>query len=45
MKQVVSIALDENTVLRLKERFGKGGFRNKSHLVEEAILEFIENKK
>ena len=37
MKERISITVDNNTLKLIEELFESGGFRNKSHLVEEAI--------
>lgn len=42
IKQVFTVSLDEELVARIREMKGKGSFRNKSHLVEEAIKRFLE---
>jgi hypothetical protein len=41
MKQVFTVSLDEETVKSVRAAY-RGRFRNKSHLVEEAILKFLE---
>jgi hypothetical protein len=41
MKHVVSISLEEDTILKIRERLRNSIFRSKSHLVEEAIKEFL----
>ena len=33
--------MDEETVLKLKENLRNKQFRNKSHLIEYAVLEFL----
>lgn len=38
MKHVVSVSLDEETIVKLREILRTRSFRNKSHIVEEAIL-------
>ena len=38
MKHVVSVSLDESTIVKLREILRTRSFRNKSHIVEEAIL-------
>ena len=44
MKQTFTISLDEELALAIRQiaNFRKDKFRNKSHLVEEAIKSFIE---
>ena len=41
MKHVISISIGEETLYKLKQRLNSPDFRNKSHLVEKAILEFL----
>ncbi|MFA6460882.1 MAG: ribbon-helix-helix protein, CopG family [Candidatus Woesearchaeota archaeon] len=43
-KQVFTCSLDERTVQKIREAARERTFRNKSHLVEEAILKFLEDK-
>ena len=46
MKHRISITLDEETVLKLKEKIRlSSSFRNQSHFVEIAIREKIEGEK
>jgi len=45
MKQTFTCSMDEETVARIRERARESSFRNKSHLVEEAILKFLEVRK
>lgn len=48
MKHRISISLNENTVLAiqdsLRQNSRSGIFRNKSHLIEQAIKKFLEEK-
>lgn len=44
MKQVFTCSLDEETVAKIREATRKSSFRNKSHLVEEALVRFLEGK-
>ena len=37
MKKVVSISLDQETIEKIEDILNKDSFRNKSHVVEEAI--------
>ena len=37
MKKIVSVSLDEETILKIDEILSKSSFRNKSHVVEEAV--------
>ncbi len=41
MKHVVSVSLDEDTIIKIREILRKGSFRNKSHVVEEAVNDFF----
>jgi len=43
-KQVFTCSLDEKTVKRIRDATRESSFRNKSHLVEEAILRFLEDR-
>ena len=46
MKHRISITLEENTVLKLKEAVRIGSeFRNQSHFVEVALKEKLEDGK
>ena len=45
MKQVFTVSLDERTVALVREHAKVGSFRNKSHVVEAAILQFLEGEK
>ncbi|MFC1723472.1 ribbon-helix-helix protein, CopG family [Nanoarchaeota archaeon] len=42
MKQVQAFSLDSEVLARLRQRTMKSEFKNKSHLVEEAIKRFLE---
>jgi len=42
MKKKLSISIDEKTIIILDSLIVRGNFRNKSHLVESAINQFIE---
>ena len=44
MKQVFTVSMDEKTVRKIREYTRKSSFRNKSHVVEEAVLRFMENE-
>lgn len=37
MKHVVSVSLDEETISKIRDILRKKPFRNKSHVVEEAV--------
>ena len=43
MKVRISATVDEKTEKKLEEFWKKSRFRNKSHVIEEAIEEFIKN--
>ena len=45
MKHVFTVSLDIETVAKIREAARVGKFRNKSHLVEEAINKFLEGEK
>jgi len=47
MKQTFTISLDEELAFAIRQaaREKRDRFRNKSHLVEEAIKEFLKQKK
>ena len=42
MKHKLSITLDEETLLAMREKMRTGIFRNKSHLVEYSIRKMLE---
>lgn len=42
IKQVFTVSIDEELVAKIREANKTGSFRNKSHLVEEAIKRFLE---
>jgi len=42
MKHIVSVSLDEETVFKIREILRKGSFRNKSHVVEEAVKKMFD---
>jgi Arc/MetJ-type ribon-helix-helix transcriptional regulator len=37
MKHVVSVSLDEDTIVKIRQLLRERPFRNKSHVVEEAV--------
>ena len=43
MKHVFTVSLDIETVAKVREAARLGRFRNKSHLVEEALNDFLKN--
>lgn len=45
MKQVFTISIDEELAAKIRETARKSFFRNKSHLVEEAIRNYLEGLK
>ncbi|MCK4588873.1 MAG: ribbon-helix-helix protein, CopG family [Nanoarchaeota archaeon] len=45
MKHVVSVSLDKETVFKIQDILRKKGFRNKSHIVEEAVRKLWEGDK
>jgi len=47
MKHRISISLDEQTLLELKEylRISQRKFRSQSHLVDAAIEQFLKSKR
>jgi|TARA_B100001964_G_scaffold58065_1_gene65744 metal-responsive CopG/Arc/MetJ family transcriptional regulator len=42
MKQIFTISIDEELVQKIREYARKSPFRNKSHLAEEAIKEYLK---
>ena len=40
MKKPFPVSLDEEMIKWISEEVKRGGFRNKSHLVEEALKDF-----
>ena len=42
MKERISATVDEKTTKSLNDILKKGRYRNKSHIIEEAIKQFIE---
>lgn len=44
MKERISATIDKKTVKIIKEIMKKGGYRNKSHIIEEAI-KLLKKKK
>jgi metal-responsive CopG/Arc/MetJ family transcriptional regulator len=42
MKHIVSLSLDQTTIVKIEEILRNTSFRNKSHAVEEAIKSFWE---
>ena len=44
MKHKISISVDEDTILKIREGIRKGLFRNKSHAFEFAINEVLKQR-
>jgi len=44
MKSRISATIDEKNMKLIDGLLEKGGFRNKSHLIEEAIKFYLDNK-
>ena len=44
MKQKVSISIEEETIRKIKEKLVEGTFRNKSHLVEFAVIKLLKEE-
>ncbi len=44
MKEKISVTLNEETVLGILEKLREDRFRNKSHIVEEAIKRFLREE-
>ena len=45
MKHKTSVALKEDTLTSMRASIRKGKFRNKSHMMEYAILKLLEEDK
>ena len=45
MKQIVSVSLDENTIIKIREILRNTSLRNKSHVVEEAVKKMWEGER
>ncbi|MBC8500929.1 MAG: ribbon-helix-helix protein, CopG family [Nanoarchaeota archaeon] len=45
MKHIISVSVDEDTVIKIREILRKSSCRNKSHVVEEAVRKFWEGKR
>jgi len=43
MKHQISITIDEEILLKAKEKLREGLFRNQSHLFEYSLKKFLEN--
>lgn len=44
MKHKVSISVDEETIIKIREAMREGRFRNKSHAFEYAIKEVLKDE-
>ena len=44
MKKKLSITVDEDLIIKLDTLLKDGTFRNKSHVVEQAIKKFVEKE-
>lgn len=42
MKQVFTVSIDEELVQKIREHSRNSSFRNKSHLVEEAVKKYLQ---
>ena len=42
MKHKLSITVDEDVILKMREKIREGTFRNKSHLVEYSVKKLLE---
>jgi hypothetical protein len=45
MKDRLIITIDRETHLKIREKMREGSFRNKSHLLEYAVLKLIDGDK
>ncbi|MBW3002744.1 ribbon-helix-helix domain-containing protein [Candidatus Woesearchaeota archaeon] len=45
MKQKLSITVDKRLISKIEAKLKQGLFRNKSHVIEYAIQEFLRNGK
>ncbi|MBU4069648.1 MAG: ribbon-helix-helix domain-containing protein [Nanoarchaeota archaeon] len=44
MKQKLSITIDEDKIQKIEHVLAEGLFRNKSHVLEYALIKFLENR-
>ncbi len=42
MKFKMSVSLDEETIVLIRDAFRTGSFRNKSHVVEHAVKSYLK---
>jgi len=45
MKHIVSVSLDEETIVKIREILRNSSLRNKSHVVEEAVKQFWKGER
>jgi len=45
MKHIISVSVDEDTVIKIREILRNSSLRNKSHVVEEAVRNFWEGER
>ncbi len=44
MKKRISATVDSKTEKKIEEFLKKSNYRNKSHLIEDALIKFMENE-
>ncbi len=44
MKHKLSITMDEETIIKIREAIREGSFRNKSHAIEYAVKRLLEKE-
>ena len=44
MKKKISVSIEENAISQLNSLVKEGSFRNKSHVIEYALIKFINEK-
>lgn len=44
MKQKLSITIDKEKIEKINEILSQGLFRNKSHILEYALIKFLQDK-
>jgi len=44
MKHKLSITVDEDVILKMRDKIREGMFRNKSHLIEYSVKKLLEDK-
>lgn len=45
MKQKLNITIDEEKIVKINEILKQGLFRNRSHVMEYALIKFLEGEK